>query len=228
MSDFDSTAWAVIEAAAGGDDQAREAFAEQYAPGIRTLLGKRWSNAAHREHIDDAVQDVLVECFKHGGIIEKAEQRETNNFRVFLKTVIRHVAGRYEQRRKRTRERHRSRAFDEAEHAAQQTAASRVLDREWAREVLRAAAAEQAHRAKDISAAARLRVDILRLRFEEGKPIREIAAELELEPPYVHHQFAKAKHDFHRALLRVLRSRRPDALDTELEEECRRLIGLLR
>lgn len=81
---------------------------------------------------------------------------------------------------------------------------------------------------KDIGAAARPRVDILRLRFESGKPIREIAAELELEPSYVHHQFAKAKHDFHRALVRVLRSRKPDADDEDLEAECRRLIELLR
>jgi RNA polymerase sigma factor (sigma-70 family) len=228
MSDFDSTAWAVIEAAASGDAAARNAFLESYEPGIRSLLRMRWLNSAHREHIDDAVQDVLLECFKHGGILEKAEQRETNNFRVFLKTVVRHVAGRYEQRQQRTRKRHRSRALEEAEHAAQQTAASRILDREWAREVLRAAAAEQARWAKDVSAAARLRVDILRLRFEDGKPVRDIAAELELEPAYVHHQFAKAKHDFHRALLRVLRSRRPGVEDEQLEDECRQLISLLR
>jgi hypothetical protein len=43
----------------------------------------------------------------------------------------------------------------------------------------------------------------------------------------VHHQLAKAKQDFHRALLSVLRARRPGASEVELEAECRQLIGLL-
>jgi RNA polymerase sigma-70 factor (ECF subfamily) len=227
MPDFESTAWDVIDAAAAGDQSARASFVEHYRPGIRKLLQARWINAADRENLDDAVQDVLVECLKTGGVLDKAEQRPTTDFRSFLKTVVRHVAGRYEYRRNRTRALHSDRTLNEGEHAAQPSTASRKLDRDWARELLRATAAEQARRAQQLGAAARLRVDILRLRFEAGKSMRDIAKVLELDPAYVHHQFAKAKQDFHRALLRVLKTRRPGADDVELERECRELIGLL-
>ena len=64
----------------------------------------------------------------------------------------------------------------------------------------------------------------MRLRFHDGKSLRAIADELELEPAYVHHQFAKARRDFKRALERVLRERLPGATVPEIEEECQRIL----
>ena len=108
-----------------------------------------------------------------------------------------------------------------------QTTLSRALDREWARTIVREAAEEQERRAVELGASALLRVKLLRLRFQDNLPIRDIAARWELDPAFVHHQFAKARRDFRRALMRVLERHDPEASSEALDERCEQLMTLL-
>ena len=70
------------------------------------------------------------------------------------------------------------------------------------------------------------RVEILRLRFEEGLPIREIARKWNAEAAALHREYAKAREEFHAALKEVVAfhlPERPEAVDGE----CAGLLTLL-
>jgi hypothetical protein len=61
-------------------------------------------------------------------------------------------------------------------------------------------------------------VELLRLRFEEGLPIRTIAAQWGIDAVAVHHAYALARKEFRAALLEVVAFHhpgRPDALEQE-------------
>ncbi len=71
MTASPSTCWTVIEGAAAGRVTDREEFARRYGPVVRACLAARWRPAdAHT--LDDAVQEVFVECFKRGGVLDRA------------------------------------------------------------------------------------------------------------------------------------------------------------
>jgi RNA polymerase sigma-70 factor (ECF subfamily) len=203
---METTSWELIHAAAGGDEAGRTAFVARYSRGIRRWLQRRWTSAPHSHAIDDAVQEVFMECFKPGGALAAADPDRDNGFRSFLRGVVTNVARRYEKRLGGELVR-RDAAIDAAAAQLPETTLSRMLDREWARGVVREAAREQEERARGIGASAVLRVELLRLRFHDGLSIRDIAAELQLDPAFVHHQYAKARRDFRKALGRVLERR---------------------
>jgi RNA polymerase sigma-70 factor (ECF subfamily) len=71
------------------------------------------------------------------------------------------------------------------------------------------------------------RVEVLRLRFGEDVPVREIARRLGGEPESVHRELARARREFRRALLEVLRFHDPEHPD-EAPREAERLLALLR
>ena len=68
------------------------------------------------------------------------------------------------------------------------------------------------------------RVELLRLRFSEGLPIREIAARWEEEPERVHYHYKRAREEFKEALREVVRTHDPCCA---VEEECDRLLAAL-
>jgi RNA polymerase sigma-70 factor (ECF subfamily) len=70
------------------------------------------------------------------------------------------------------------------------------------------------------------RVQILRLRFEEGRPIREIAARWDEDPARVHHEYARAREEFRAALAEVVGEHHPGPASA-VEDECERLLALL-
>ena len=51
-----------------------------------------------RHDLDDAVQEVFVECFRQGGVLEAAVDGRVPSFRAFLYGVVRNVARRFESR----------------------------------------------------------------------------------------------------------------------------------
>ena len=72
------------------------------------------------------------------------------------------------------------------------------------------------------------RVELLRLRFQSGLPIREIADRWGEDPAKVHHEYATARAEFKAALGRVMAFHRPAAGPAELEAAGRELLALLR
>src|SRR6516164_7795555 len=98
MSTPESTCWTVIKAAAAGSPADRNELARRYLGVVRAYLAARWRGSALRQDLGDAVQEVFVECFRHGGALEAAGAGRVPSFRAFLYGVVRNVARRFESR----------------------------------------------------------------------------------------------------------------------------------
>jgi RNA polymerase sigma factor (sigma-70 family) len=226
MSQTDSTCWTVLRGAAAGDEESRAEFAARYAPLVRAYLAARWRDAPLVQDLDDAVQDVFVECLRQGGPLQRADPDRPGGFRAFLYGLVRNVALRIEQ----DRARHRAHqvpggiAADVAEAAEESL--SRLFDRAWARSILREAAARQAERAGREGEAASRRVELLRLRFHEGLPIRAIAQLWSVDAAALHHEYARARKEFKAALLEVMAFYHPGS-PADAERACAELLDRL-
>jgi RNA polymerase sigma-70 factor (ECF subfamily) len=225
MDPADSTCWTVLRAAAAGGRDARDEFATRYAPLVRAYLAARWRGSALIQELDDALQDVFVECLRDGGALGRVEPDRAGGFRAFLYGVVRNVAQRVEQRIARRRERELGDESADA-IAARELAQSRVFDRAWATWVMRQAAERQAAVAGAHGSRAQRRVELLRLRFHEELPIREIARLWSVDPAVLHHEYARARAEFHAALRDVISFYHPGSPD-EVERECADLLALL-
>jgi len=64
MSTPESTCWTVIRAAAAGSPAERAELARRYLGVVRAYLAARWRGSDLRADLDDAVQEVFVECFR--------------------------------------------------------------------------------------------------------------------------------------------------------------------
>ena len=88
----DSTRWTVIRRAAEGVPQARSEFASRYGPVIRAYLGARWRGTTFFHDVDDAAQQVFLDCFKENGALGRVDPERGTGFRPFLYGVVRNVA----------------------------------------------------------------------------------------------------------------------------------------
>jgi hypothetical protein len=93
-------------------------------------------------------------------------------------------------------------------------------------ESLTEAAQLQQRRAGERGPEAVRRVELLRLRFEEGLPIRAIAERWGVAAAELHHAYAKARQEFRAALLDVGAFRHPDS-PPAVEQEAARLLTAL-
>jgi RNA polymerase sigma-70 factor (ECF subfamily) len=225
MAQSEPTCWTVIEAAAAGTSESREEFAQRYRPVVRAALASRWRNSGCLQELDDAVQDVFVECFKQGGILDRVERGRPGGFRAFLYGVIRNVAFRFETRRARMREQQPPKGMDLNQVRGDEKNLSWTFDRAWAVALLREAGSLMEQRAQGIASACR-RVELLRLRFQEGLPIREIAARWQADAAALHHDYARARQEFKATLLEVLAFHHPGSA-AETESECTNLLAIL-
>src|SRR5262249_48893927 len=137
---LESTCWTVIRGAAAGNGLDRDQFARRYAPVVRAYLTARWPGGARQQEIDDAVQEVFVECFRRGGVLERVGEGRPGGFRAFLYGVARNVALRVETDRARqnVRQAPGGSALDRV--AASEASLSTVFDRAWAKALVREAA----------------------------------------------------------------------------------------
>jgi DNA-directed RNA polymerase specialized sigma24 family protein len=103
---------------------------------------------------------------------------------------------------------------------------SALFDREWARTLLRLAGERMRACAERGSPGARLRVELLRLRFTEGLPIREIAARWDVDPDSVHRAYGRAREEFKLCLRQVVADHAVRS-ETDLEREVARVYELL-
>jgi RNA polymerase sigma-70 factor (ECF subfamily) len=224
VTESQNTRWSLIQRAADGESAAREAFAERYESAIRAYLGARWRGTPVVGDLDDAVQDVFLDCFRDGGALVRAEPERPGGFRAYLYGIVRNVARRIEERRHRRREVQPGSHLDLGAIRAREEPLSRVFDRAWALGIVRQAARLQRRRAADKGEVARRRVEVLRRRYREGQPVRDIARDMNEDPVKIHADHARARTDFKSCLREVLRAHHPDS---EVEAECARLLDLL-
>lgn len=224
MSIQESTCWTVIAAAAEGCAAQRAAFAQRYQPVIRAYLAARWRNTPCLQDLDDAVQEVFLACFQGDGLLAHVERDRCGGFRAFLYGVVRNVARRLEAQRGRSRQTAGDVDLDLI--PADEESQARMFDRAWARSLLRETAQRQEDHARRAGAAALRRVEMLRLRFHDGLPIRAIAARWQIDAATLHHEYAKARQEFKAALAEVVGFHHPGTA-AKIECECADLLSLL-
>jgi RNA polymerase sigma-70 factor (ECF subfamily) len=216
----------VLRDAAAGARAAGEAFAGRYETPVRAYLAARWNGTPLAQELEDAVQEVFVECLRQGGGLQTVRPDRPGGFRAFLYGLVRNVALRFEQRRAHALARRAPGPFEADALPARDDTLSRTFDRAWARAVMREAAARQAERADALGPAARRRVELLRLRFHEGLPIRDVARLWGEDPAALHREYARARAEFKAALLDVMGFYHPGS-PAQAERECAGLLSLL-
>jgi DNA-directed RNA polymerase specialized sigma24 family protein len=219
MSPPGTTCWTVIRAAAAGSPDDRDEVGRRYLGVVRSYLADRWRGSALRHELDDAVQDVFIECFREGGALEAAGGGRVPSFRAFLYGVVRNVARRSEVRSART-------AGIPMEVEAGEDSLSRLFERAWARSIMAEAARLQRQRAEGAGDDAVRRVELLRLRFEEDLPIRTIAVRWGIDPAGLHRAYARARGEFREALLEVVAFHHPGTA-AEVQREAADLLKSL-
>lgn len=220
------TSWNLLHAAASGEKAARSCFVTRYRPAVEAYLRARWRRSPLIDAVDDAAQEVFLECLKPGGVLEKAAPGLGSGFRAYLYGVVRNVARSVADRRRRA-------AVDQASSDVlagvpdeDAGAADEALDREWLRTLVREVVELQEAEAPFKGDAARRRIDLIRLRFLEGLSVPEIAERWKCEASRVHHIHAHARREFRECLHRVLERHHPDdpeGAGRELEETLRAL-----
>jgi RNA polymerase sigma-70 factor (ECF subfamily) len=219
MSSSESTCWTVIRAAAAGSPSDRDELARRYLGVVRAYLAARWRGSALRGNLDDAVQEVFVECFRSGGALEAAGAGRVPSFRAFLYGVVRNVGRRFESRPIRA-------AGSLPEVPSNEESQSRLFERTWAQAIMAEAAQLQKRMADERGPDAVRRVELLRLRFEENLPIRTIAGRWGVPAAELHHAYAAARKEFKAALLQVVAFHHPGRPD-DVEQEAAGLLKAL-
>lgn len=214
------TCWTLIRAAADGSRSAIDQFANRYEPVVRKCLQTRWAGSNASKLIDDAVQEIFVECIRPGGALAKAERGHQGGFRAFLFGVIRNVMRRFEARRPL-----RTPVIEEP--IDDESSLGKVFDREFALAVMKEASVVQARIAESQGPAPLRRVELLQARFHDDLPIREIAKRWAVDPAWLHREYAKAREEFRAALLEVIATYQPFATAAENEATGKELLGML-
>jgi len=221
----DSTRWTVIRGAAEGRAPDRAEFARRYASVIRSYLGARWRGGPLLAELDDAAQEVFVECFRPDGPLARADPDSPGGFRAYLFGIVRNVARGVEKRWRARRERAAASDFDLDAVEGRDAPLSQVFDRAWAASLLRQAAERQAAHAHGDDRATR-RVELLRLRFREDLPIRDIAKRWDDDPDRLHEEYRTARKEFFVALREVVKEHQGGS-PSDVEAECARLLDHL-
>jgi RNA polymerase sigma-70 factor (ECF subfamily) len=223
----EQTCWTLVEGAAAGEEIARDRFARTYLSVVRAFLAARWSGSAMISDLDDAVQEAFLECLKEGGALQNLETPREGKFRTYLYAVVSNVARRFEERRAGERK-HRVPVDPSQEPiTADEARLSRIFDQAWTKSLLQRAAERQEAEAKNRGAEAVRRVELMKLRFGEDQPIREIARRWEIDPDRLHHEYAKAREEFKQALVAEISFHQPCSLE-EAERLSLSLLDLLR
>jgi RNA polymerase sigma-70 factor (ECF subfamily) len=222
-----STCWSLIGGAAAGDSADRAEFARRYAPVIKAYLEARWRHSIHREELEDAVQEVFIDCFKQNGALERVDRGRRGGFRGFLYGVTRNIGMRFESAKTRHKEHQPSASFDLNAIEQRERSLTRSFDRAWAQSVMREALVELQLDADADGEEAMKRFELLSLRFRDGLPIHEIASRWQVGVTQMYREFAKAKVEFRDALLAIVATQQPDASRDEVAQECMQLLDLL-
>lgn len=210
--------------AAAGDMRNRDAFARRYGPVVKAYLAARWRVPSDHEEVQDGAQETLLECLKPGGALERVDPARPGGFRAFLYGIARNVASMAESKR-RVRERRKAPDDVESVESSEDTY-SQVFDRAWAQLVTSEARDLMAGRAAP-GGTPELRLRILRLRYEQELPSREIARTLGIDAFRVYKLLHEARKEYRASLLEVMAYYHPEADKDELERHCVELLAAL-
>ena len=205
----------------------RKAFVDQYSSAIRAYLAKRWRGSRLSVHVEDAAQDIFVECFRDNGALSRVDPSYPGGFRPFLYGIIRNIARRVEMQAARNTltSSHESTLHIGVE--SKDKCVSSEIDRRWALNVIHKALAKQEEYARSLGGVAARRVELLRLRFQRNLPIRRIAELWHEDAQRLHHEYARARTDYRKALRDVVAEQYASLTRRELENKCRALVELL-
>jgi RNA polymerase sigma factor (sigma-70 family) len=199
----ESTSLTLIARAAAGNREDRETFARVYGPVILSYLRSRWRSSPRSEDLQDAVQEVFVDCFREDGALARLDLDRPQRFRSYLYGVTRNIALRFEA----SSARHPRAFVSESsilEVSSNEDSGSCTFDRAWAQAVLREALRRHVEEARIKGEHALERVRILDARFERDLPIREIAKLWNTDAARLHKQYARAREEFRGALRATL------------------------
>ncbi len=214
------TSWTLIHAAADGSKAALDQFAQRYEQVVRNCLAARWNRSRRIGLIDDAVQEVFIECIRPGGALSRVNQQSPSGFRGYLYGVMRNVMLRFETRPGPNHAELPELMLDEG-------TVGRLFDREYAQATVKEASILQRQIAETVGPDAVRRVELLHARFYEGLPIRDIAKSWEVDAAWLHHEYAKARAEFLEALLQVVADSQPSASKADNERTCKELLSML-
>lgn len=214
------TSWTLIDAAAMGNEAQRAEFVRLYQPVAASYFQSRWGASPLRSDIDDAIQDSFLECFRQEGVLDRVARERPEGFRKFFHGVLRNVALRRETRKQ-------AELVPLLDQPDPQTGCSQAFDRAWARLILAEATRLHAEAAAREGPREMRRVELLRLRFQEGLPIREIAALWQQDPASIHHEYATARKEFSAALKQALAFQNPAATPDQLNTTFLEFLQLL-
>lgn len=185
----------MIGLAAGGDVAARHEFARRFGPFLRRVLARRWAGSPYRGHFDDAVQEVFVQCFKPGGVIDRADPARGVSARTLLYAVARNIAWRYE------RDHHRTADGEPVAEPSDPLDGLAELTREEARATVREALRRLCDAADPDD---RRYGELLRTRAYDGRSVAELAAGDPDAAARLHREYTKAKRRFESELAVVV------------------------
>lgn len=225
MASVRSTCWHLIEGAAAGVNGDRDEFVRRYRPVVAAYLGARWKSPTLAQQIDDATQEVFVECFRQQGALTRAEADRSGGFRAYFYGVVLNVARRQEAAAAVARSR-----VDAAMRldmlADDDESPSLAFDRAWARAILRDAADLQREVAQCAGDGAERRVELLQLHFGDGVPLREIAQRWHVDAAHVHREYARARREFERALRTTVAINNPGST-ANLRKQCAAILAFV-
>jgi RNA polymerase sigma-70 factor (ECF subfamily) len=227
MSSGSQTCWDLIRGAASGRSEDRDEFAHRYLPIARAYLCSRWAGTFLVQSVEDAVQEVFLDFFRQGGAFDRLDESAAGGFKPFFYGVVRTVALHFETRRARSREHEAQHTADSTLIASRESSLSTLFDRAWALALVDLAVESHREWAKARGTDALRRVDLLRLKFQEGLPIREIAARWSEDPARVHKEYAKARQEFRARLYDVVAAHGPGT-PGEIERRIAALLTTLR
>ena len=178
-----------------------------------------------RGYIDDATQEVFLECFGENSPLKRVGKDRTASFRAYLFGLVRNTARGFEKRLADPRNQPGA-GLSNIDVASDELSLSLVFDRAWARMIIRLAGEKHRENAKQEGEAALRRVELLTLRFQQGLPIRHIADAWNVDAAKLHHEYAAARHEFRLAMREVVRFHHPGS-DAEIDEEVKLVMHLL-
>ena len=197
--------WQLVEAAGAGDVAARAEFLQQFGPLVRLWLQQRWRDTPFRGLVDDAVQDVFVECCRPDGALRRADpERCVHGIEVYLRGIVRNVAARLERTEARHFGHRRDLEVGQASTMPARLGVADQIDRAWAMAQIGAAFDLVAHTDSSGATGHSLR-ELLHLHFEEAMPVRAIAGAWHTKVEHVHELRRRACGTFRACLLRVRR-----------------------